>query len=158
STCPGRIDDVAPVVRTGLLVPCGFSVRSRILARAGPLPAGGPARRTPMTSHSPIIEGRRPAATAGTDEHAGSTNAVKVATIGGLQIFVDRTWLLAFVFFTWSLGAYYDTAFPGWGHGTAYLIGALSTVLLFVTVLLHELGHSFTARALGLPVSSITLF
>jgi Zn-dependent protease/predicted transcriptional regulator len=85
-------------------------------------------------------------------------NALKVATIGGIQIFVHWTWLLAFLFFTWSLGAYYDTTFHGWGHGTAYLLGALSTILLFVTVLLHELGHSFTARALGLPVNSITLF
>jgi len=82
----------------------------------------------------------------------------KVATIGGIQIFIDWTWLLAFAFFTWSLGAYYDTTFHSWGHGTAYLLGALSTILLFVTVLLHELGHSFTARSLGLPVNSITLF
>jgi Zn-dependent protease/CBS domain-containing protein len=85
-------------------------------------------------------------------------NSFKVATIGGIQIYIDWTWLLAFAFFTWSLGAYYDTTFHSWGHGTAYLIGAISTLLLFVTVLLHELGHSFTARSLGLPVNTITLF
>ena len=82
----------------------------------------------------------------------------KVATIGGIQIFIDWTWLLAFAFFTWSLGAYYDNTFHSWGHGTAYLVGAISTILLFVTVLLHELGHSFTARSLGLPVNTITLY
>jgi Zn-dependent protease/predicted transcriptional regulator len=82
---------------------------------------------------------------------------LKIATIGGIDIDIDWTWLLAFAFFTWSLGAYYDTTFPSWGHTTAYLLGAVSTLLLFVTVLLHELGHSFTARALGLPVSRITL-
>jgi Zn-dependent protease/predicted transcriptional regulator len=81
----------------------------------------------------------------------------KVATIGGIDIDIDWTWLLAFAFFTWSLGAYYDTTFPSWGPTTAYLLGALSTLLLFVTVLLHELGHSFTARSLGLPVTRITL-
>jgi Zn-dependent protease/CBS domain-containing protein len=85
-------------------------------------------------------------------------NSFKVATIRGIDIYVNWSWLLAFVFFTWSLGAYYDTTFPGWGHGAAYGIGAISTILLFVTVLLHELGHSFTARALGLPVNSITLY
>jgi Zn-dependent protease/CBS domain-containing protein len=85
-------------------------------------------------------------------------NSYKVATIGGIQIFIDWTWLLALAFFTWSLGAYYDATFPSWGLGTAYLIGAVSTILLFVTVLLHELAHSFTARSLGLPVNSITLF
>jgi Zn-dependent protease/predicted transcriptional regulator len=85
-------------------------------------------------------------------------NSFKVATIGGVQIFIDWTWLLAFAFFTWTLGAYYDTTFHSWGHSTAYILGAVSTLLLFVTVLLHELGHSFTARSLGLPVNSITLF
>jgi Zn-dependent protease/CBS domain-containing protein len=81
----------------------------------------------------------------------------KIATIGGIQISINWTWLLAFAFFTWSLGAYYDNTFHGWGSGTAYLVGAISTILLFATVLLHELGHSFTARSLGLPVNSITL-
>jgi Zn-dependent protease/predicted transcriptional regulator len=84
-------------------------------------------------------------------------NAIKVANVAGIDIYIDWTWLVAFAFFTWSLGAYYDATFHSWGHGTAYLIGAISTILLFVTVLLHELGHSLTARALGLKVSSITL-
>jgi Zn-dependent protease/CBS domain-containing protein len=86
------------------------------------------------------------------------TNSFKVATIGGIQIFIDWTWLLAVVFFTWSLGAYYDTTFSGWGHNTAYILGAVSSILFFGTILLHELGHSFTARSLGLPVNRITLF
>src|SRR5579859_2441745 len=81
----------------------------------------------------------------------------KIATIGGIEISINWSWLLAFAFFTWSLGAYYDNTFHGWGSGTAYLVGAISTILLFVTVLLHELGHSFTARSLGLPVNTITL-
>jgi Zn-dependent protease len=86
------------------------------------------------------------------------TSRFKIATIGGIEVYVDLTWLVAFAFFTWSLGSYYDTTFSGWGHLAAYLIGAISTLLLFVSVLLHELGHSFTARSLGLPVNTITLF
>lgn len=112
-----------------------------------------------MTTNSQTVEAQhRPAATQESGGRYVRNNALKVATIGGIRIYIDWTWLLAFVFFTWSLGSYYDTTFRGWGHSTAYLIGALSTVLLFVTVLLHELGHSFTARSLGLPVDSITLF
>jgi Zn-dependent protease len=86
------------------------------------------------------------------------TSRFKIATIGGIEVYIDLTWLVAFAFFTWSLGSYYDTTFSGWGHVAAYLIGAVSTLLLFVSVLLHELGHSFTARSLGLPVNTITLF
>ena len=86
------------------------------------------------------------------------TSKLKIATIGGIEIYVDFTWLLAFAFFTWSVGSYYDTTFSGWGHLTAYILGAVSCLLFFVSVLLHELGHSFTARSLGLPVNTITLF
>jgi Zn-dependent protease len=85
-------------------------------------------------------------------------NSVRVARIGGIDIYLHVSWLLAFVFITWSLGDFYATTFPTWGSGTAYLVGAISAILLFVTVLIHELAHSFTARANGLPVHTITLF
>lgn len=85
-------------------------------------------------------------------------NSFKIATIGGINIYVNWSWLLALAFITWSLGDYYLNTFPHWSAGTAYLLGALSAVLLFATVLVHELAHSFTARAHGLPVHKITLF
>jgi len=85
-------------------------------------------------------------------------NSFKVGTIGGINIYVNYTWLIAVAFLTWSLGDYYATTFAGWSQGTAYVLGAVSAILLFVTVLIHELSHSFTARARGLPVHEITLF
>src|SRR5690242_7189696 len=85
-------------------------------------------------------------------------NAFKVARIGGIDINVHWSWLLAFAFITWSLGDYYHTLFPHWAASTPFVVGAVSAILLFVTVLIHELAHSFTARANGLPVNSITLF
>src|SRR5579872_5771282 len=85
-------------------------------------------------------------------------NSFRIATVGGIQIYIDWTWLIAFAFFTWSIGAYYNNTFHSWGSGTSYLLGAISALLLFFSVLLHELGHSFTARSLGLPVNTITLF
>ncbi len=36
--------------------------------------------------------------------------------------------------------------------------GFIMALLLFISVLLHELGHSFMARCQGIEVNSITLF
>lgn len=85
-------------------------------------------------------------------------NSFRVARIGGIDIFVNWTWLLAVAFITWSLGSFYHQQFAGWSISTAYIVGLISAVLLFVTVLIHELSHSFTARANGLPVKTIYLF
>jgi Zn-dependent protease len=39
-----------------------------------------------------------------------------------------------------------------------WLLGIVSTVLLFFSVLLHELSHSLMSQRFGIPVRSITLF
>ncbi len=81
----------------------------------------------------------------------------RVLRIAGIDIFINWSWLLALAFITWSLGDFYHVQFR-WSAGAAYTVGIISAVLLFGTVLLHELAHSLTARSLGLPVNSITLF
>lgn len=85
-------------------------------------------------------------------------NSFRIARIGGIDILINWTWLFAVAFITYSLGMYYHTQFPEWGSRTPYIVGAVSAVLLFVTVLIHELAHSFVARANGLPVRQIYLF
>ena len=60
---------------------------------------------------------------------------------------------------TWSLAAgYFPSSYPGWARPTYWLVGAIAALLLFISVLLHELCHSIVAQARGLTVKSITLF
>jgi Zn-dependent protease len=86
------------------------------------------------------------------------SRSIKLGRIGGIQIEVDWTWFLAVLFFTWALGDEYHVMFKSWSPSTDYIVGFISAVLLFFTVLVHELSHSFTAKAEGLPVNKISLF
>src|SRR4051812_46036965 len=60
---------------------------------------------------------------------------------------------------TWSLAAgYFPSEYPGWPRPTYWIVGGAAALLLFISVLLHELCHSIVAQARGLTVKSITLF
>lgn len=77
----------------------------------------------------------------------------------GIPLYIDASWLLIFVWVTWSLaGGYFPERYPSWSRTMVWGIGALTSLLFFGSVLLHELGHSLVARAQGMPVESITLF
>lgn len=85
--------------------------------------------------------------------------SVRVGRVFGIAIELNVSWLLVIALFTMSLAlGWFPQAYPGWPVAADWLIGALSALLLFGSVLLHELAHSLVARARGLPVSSITLF
>jgi Zn-dependent protease/CBS domain-containing protein len=82
-----------------------------------------------------------------------------VARIRGIPIGVHYTWAIAVVMITWSLAAgYFPSSYPGWSRQTYWIVGAAAALLLFLSVLFHELCHSFVAQARGLAVKSITLF
>ncbi len=84
---------------------------------------------------------------------------LRIARIAGIPIGLDYSWFLIFVLLTWSLGAsYFPAQFPGWASWEYWAIGALAAILLFVSVLLHELGHATAARHYRIPVREITLF
>lgn len=85
--------------------------------------------------------------------------SVRLGRIAGIEIGIHYTWLLAFALITWSLAqGFFPQSYPGWDLATYWLTGIMAALLLFLSVLLHELAHSLVAQARGLPVQSITLF
>ncbi|MDD4859030.1 MAG: site-2 protease family protein [Dehalococcoidales bacterium] len=83
----------------------------------------------------------------------------KLGRIAGIEIGVHYTWLLAFFLIAWSLAqGFFPQQYPGWTVTTYWITGAISAILLFVSVLLHELAHSMVATARGMRVQGITLF
>lgn len=83
----------------------------------------------------------------------------RLGVIWGIPLHLDPSWLLIFVWLSWSLAAsYFPNSHPGWAPWLNWLLGIITSLLFFASVLLHELGHSLVARAQGIPVRQITLF
>jgi Zn-dependent protease/predicted transcriptional regulator len=77
----------------------------------------------------------------------------------GIPIRIHPSWFLIFAFVTWSLATgYLPETLPGLGAVRYWLMGSVATMLLFASVLLHELGHSYVALRYRIPIAEITLF
>ncbi len=79
--------------------------------------------------------------------------------IKGIPLRIHPSWFLLFLYFTLSAKDQFETLLDGQASiWNGWLIGAFTSVLLFFSVLLHELAHSFAAIGEGLKVKDITLF
>ncbi|MEP7158873.1 MAG: site-2 protease family protein [Chloroflexota bacterium] len=86
-------------------------------------------------------------------------NSIRLFTIRGIEVGVHYSWLIIFGLMTWSLSTYvFPNDLRGQSAVTYWILGASTAILLFVSVLIHELAHSFVALARGLQARSITLF
>jgi Zn-dependent protease len=72
--------------------------------------------------------------------------------IFGIQVRLHYTWFIIFFLVTFSL------VHPNWSQPLSWVIGIITSLLFFASVLAHELAHSLVGRANGIPVKSITLF
>lgn len=84
---------------------------------------------------------------------------ITIGQVWGIPIRLDWSWFFIFALVTWSLaGGYLPGAYPDLGTGALWLLGALTSVLVFGSVLLHELGHAYVAQRNGIAVRGISLF
>lgn len=88
-----------------------------------------------------------------------SRHGIPIGRIFGISIDLDFSWFLIVGLLTWMLAAsYFPAEYQGWSPGEYWLIGFFTALLLFVSVLIHELAHSLVAQHYGIPVPRITLF
>ena len=77
----------------------------------------------------------------------------------GIPVRIHYTLWLVFILIAWSLAyGYMPRQYPGLSTLTYWAIGITSAIMLFASVLVHELSHSYIAKKNGLPIARITLF
>lgn len=86
-------------------------------------------------------------------------SSLRLFRIAGIDIGIHYTWILIFILLSWSLAqGFFPQLYPGWDTVTYWITGLVSALLLFASVLVHELAHSLVAQSRGMTVRSITLF
>jgi Zn-dependent protease/CBS domain-containing protein len=86
----------------------------------------------------------------------------------GFPIRVDLSWFIIAVLIAWTLAEHTFPALVGYLEpvagsagattGEYWLMGIVGALLLFASVLLHELSHAVVAREFGIEMRGITLF
>jgi len=84
---------------------------------------------------------------------------VEVARILGIRLRLDWSWFFVLVLLTWTFATFdFPLRAPDLEPTAYWSLGFAAALLLFVSVLIHELAHAVTARSRGIPVERITLF
>ena len=81
---------------------------------------------------------------------------LRIGQVGGVDVLVRSSWLLVAVLIAVVLAPSIEQVRPGLGAGK-YVAGVAFAVLLYLSVLVHEMSHALMAKRYGLPVRSITL-
>ena len=79
---------------------------------------------------------------------------VRLGRVLGVPVLIGPSWFFMAGLLALAIS---ETLAHSIGAGQATVVGASFALLLGVSVLLHELGHCFVARGLGMPVRSITI-
>jgi Zn-dependent protease/CBS domain-containing protein len=86
-------------------------------------------------------------------------HTVPIGRILGIPIDLDYSWFLIAALTTWVLAvSYYPLEFKRGTTVEYWLMGAVTAVLFFGSIVVHELAHSWVALRYKIPVHRITLF
>lgn len=86
-------------------------------------------------------------------------HTIPLGRLFGIPLELDYSWFLIFVLLTWTLAvSYFPGEFASWPRTEYWFVGAITAVMLFVSVVLHEFGHSIVAQRFHIVVRRITLF
>ncbi len=85
-------------------------------------------------------------------------SGIRIGRIFGISIYLHPSWFLIFALITLSLRTQFTAQHPSWSPAQHWMLGVITSLLFFGSVMFHELSHSLVAKHYKIPVASITLF
>lgn len=85
--------------------------------------------------------------------------SLRIGRIFGIEIGLHISWLIIAFLVTYSLAAVqFPGTYAGWDPALYWVVGGVTSLLFFASVVAHELSHALVARRFGVNVKNITLF
>jgi Zn-dependent protease/predicted transcriptional regulator len=86
-------------------------------------------------------------------------SSLRIFRIAGIDIGIHYSWVFIFILLAVTLAlSYFPQYTPNKSQASYWAAGIIATLVLFISVLIHEMAHSLVAKSRGIPVHSITLF
>lgn len=87
------------------------------------------------------------------------TAGFKLFRVLGIPIYVNYTWFIVFSLVVYTLAvSYFPYLGPYYEPWIRWMMAFIAAIILFSSILLHELSHSYVAQKQGIRIKSITLF
>ncbi len=83
---------------------------------------------------------------------------VRLGAIFGIPIRASYSWFAIVALLTWAMASGYYPEYSRGASALPWILGLVTSLFFFASVLAHELAHSLVSRRLGVPVHGITLF
>jgi len=86
-------------------------------------------------------------------------SSIRLFKIFGIEVGLNYSWFIIFALITYTLAtSFFPTSFPNAGIVAYIVLGMITSILFFFSVLFHEMSHSLIARKNGIPIEKISLF
>lgn len=85
------------------------------------------------------------------------TRGFLLMRLGGIDVVIDYSWPVIFLVILVSIETLFAQTYPDYSTYIHWLAAGIISVLIFLSVLIHELAHTFTAKKLGAHVRNIQL-
>jgi Zn-dependent protease len=84
--------------------------------------------------------------------------SIRLGRFFGIDIGLHYSWLIIALLIVFSLAGHFRLTNPQWGPQVIWSLAAVTALLFFASIVVHELSHAVIAKSRGMSVRSITLF